>query len=212
MNIEEEIKNYPRYLYDYIVNIYLVYKGARKTALLETSNIVNVSKHAEKDMAKMLELCTKVGLTATLENEEYKRYLVGTVDTIKSYIDKTQDKSPREKEIILGKYLGFLCTEQDYSNVSVDRIATAIYISYRNLTSTIVFVCEKNKINKKILDNYLAEKIALFSSVLPPSFKVTGRITFNDSIQTRITALEKSDIKYILAHRFDYINDLYNSM
>lgn len=209
MNVEEEIKKSLPYLYEYIVNIYLVYKGARRTTLLETSNILNFSEHPEKDIEKMLKLSTKLGLVSIVENEKYKRYLIGKQDTIISYIEKTSE-NPEKADIILGEYLGFLCVDHNYSNTYVDRLSTLIKISYDELETEIVFVCEKNKIDKNDLEKYIEEKIDLYKSVLPPSFTVTGYIKNVDTVETRINALINSDIDYIMKNKGDYISDLIN--
>lgn len=210
MNIIKEFGEHPKYLYDYLVQIYLVYKGGRKACLLETANILTKSKNPDEDMKKMLDLLTRIGLVAVLEDDKFKRYLVGKQDTIEQYL--TELKSSDE-DTLLGKYLGFLCLGHDYQNGEyIDRLGAHIYIKYNDkMVGGIAYVCEKEKITQEEVQKDLDSKVETFRQILPDGFTVTSEIEIVDSMNTRKEALSKGDLKYIVDHYDEYDNDLYNN-
>lgn len=72
-------------------------------------------------------MAAQLGLVQITENEEYHRYLVTTVDKSQQFINA----DVFEKDVALGKIMGFKCANHDYWNdlttLDVDRYRLGIY-------------------------------------------------------------------------------------
>jgi hypothetical protein len=189
-------------LSDFLVNIYLVYKGGRKATLLEYTNI---KKDAYINMNFLLNYSVHLGLVILTENENYKRYLVSTPQYLPEYLlDKSKDH-----DIVLGKILGFICTGHDYGNKYIDRQIVSIYIAFEDKEiGNIVQVCEKGRISKKELSVYAIQESEKLSLLLPDSFKITWKIENDISVYTRLENIKEQ--QYVRKNIDAYINDLYN--
>jgi len=193
-------------LFDPIINIYLVYKHVRKCMLIESANL----NYNKKDINFLFDIIKSYNLVSYTEDEFLKRYLIMFPDTLINYLKEVQDEKEAQDQI-LGKYLGFLCYNHDYSNTNTDRLVISIFITYRNKRAEITQVCEKDKITLHDIDSYLEQTVKNIKNVLPKEFNVTGKIVENDSMISRLNALKTKNIKYIKDHIDDYIGDLENN-
>lgn len=168
MNLLKYLKKYPDNYSEFIINIFLVFKGARDACLLESANCDDC------DMNEMIKLSVLNGLVAVLENEEYKRWLIAKPKIIQKYLsDEYKD------DITLATLLNFKCVGHDYANDTIERIYYHIDVvcsNNGNYYLNLAEVCELSKIKKHELKKFVIKKVKKLKKVLPKCFVVEYKI------------------------------------
>jgi len=200
------IDKYP-YLFDELINIYLVIENIREATLIETENFRNKMLDINENLKILKELCKKYKLEFYEENNELQRYLVTKKKSLEIYIKNAE----HDNDIALGKILGFLCVGHDYSNINTRRLTGIINVEYNDLFSDIIVeICEADKITTKNLEEHLEKKVKLISSKLSNEFTVTYQIQTDIPQIERIQMLENHNIDFIREFQDLYTQDLDN--
>lgn len=190
------------YIAEEIINIFLVFKKARKTCLIESSrfqpdDVAHIVKLLESIVVDDFELCW------TIENEAFGRFMV------------SRKKINILNDAHLGRLLGFVCAGDDYSNESLSRISVDIYARYDGKTYDIkTQVCEdkESKSQLKRLEQHAksdVEKMNAACKLIPIHFNFDIRSITTQSI--RFDRLLEKDYGFIEIHMDDYLDDFGNN-
>lgn len=209
------VQKYP-HLFDYIVNIYLVHKNARKSCLIEGYNLLNIYGDNEKtkfqkDLDIIFDLVSTLNLQIYTESEHYYRYLVGSASTIKKFIHQT--KRTDNYEMLLGKTLGFICAGHSFSDQSIERTVLDITIKYNTIDkpwseSHFVQVCETKLISEQELQKHAFVIQNKYEKVLPKEFNIVVEI-INVS-DNRSRAEEIVNYEYVKENLGQFVDDIAN--
>ncbi len=201
----------PKYNYDdTIINMYLVYKKARKCCLVrllpsEKDHIVTV----------ITDLANKLGLVVFLEDIRYRSYIIGHADVIEEFIQQTKylsrDDDDSKYHEIIGQFLGFRSIGHDWFDYTKKRITFRIRIKFNDVTyEPFCFVCEFKKTNIPETLQYVRELAESFKRVLPDEMSVIPYYEISAGMTARIEALKRRDIAYCKKFYNEYRNDIYN--
>jgi hypothetical protein len=201
------IKKYKSTIYwEALVNVILVFHGARDAFLYESTNFKN-----DTDFIFLLvEKFNKYGGKLKIKSDEFKypRFFVYKEN---EWVDKDIDKNPMNlyNDPSIAGYLGFQCIGHDFSNYRVPRITIGYYIESSQI---IAEVCEINKIPKSKIVKQSNEKLKRFNNVLNKyGIKMNVSINVDDGLEMRTKNLFENKKKYILKNKEDYKNDLANN-
>ena len=201
------IKKYKSTIYwEALVNVILVFHGARDAFLYESTNFKN-----DTDFIFLLvEKFNKYGGKLKIKSDEFKypRFFVYKEN---EWVDKDIEKNPMNlyNDPSIAGYLGFQCIGHDFSNYRVPRITIGYYIESSQI---IAEVCEINKIPKSKIVKQSNEKLKRFNNVLNKyGIKMNVSINVDDGLEMRTKNLFENKKKYILKNKEDYKNDLANN-
>ena len=201
------IKKYKSTIYwEALVNVILVFHGARDAFLYESTNFKN-----DTDFIFLLvEKFNKYGGKLKIKSDEFKypRFFVYKEN---EWVDKDIDKNPMNlyNDPSIAGYLGFQCIGHDFSNYRVPRITIGYYIESSQI---IAEVCEINKIPKSKIVKQSNEKLKRFNNVLNKyGIKMNVSINVDDGLEMRTKNLFENKKKYILKNKEDYKNNLANN-
>jgi hypothetical protein len=196
---------------DVLFNVYFVYTGARESFLLESANFLH-RPDTISVVNSLLLISYKMGLLSCMENATYKRYFIAKSKSMANYITEVSE-NPELMDDILGKYLGFVCLGQDYSNLNIDRTAVNYFITDTNkkIIPFKAFVCESTNVNEKVIHS-IEQDIIYMTNKINKDITITYELTeFKaNSIFVRIDNLENSNLNYIQNNYINYSEDLYN--
>jgi hypothetical protein len=190
-----------------IINMYLVYKKARKCCLVrllpsETDRIISV-------------IANKLGLVVYLEDIRYRSYIIGSAIVIEEFLQQTtglsRDDDYFKYHEIIGQFLGFRSTGHNWFDYSQKRVTFRIRIVYNDATyEPFCFVCEFKKTNIPETLQYVRELSESFKRVLPDKMTVVPYYEISAGMTARIQALRRRDIIYCKKFYVEYRNDIYN--
>ena len=212
------IKKYKSTIYwEALVNVILVFHGARDAFLYESTNFKNDTNF----IFLLVEKFNKYGSKLKIKSDEFKypRFFVYKEN---GWVDKDIQKNPMNlySDPSIAGYLGFQCVGHDFSNYRVPRITIGYYIEYiesrqiiaEESRQIIAEVCEINKIPKSKIVKQSNEKLKRFNNVLNKyGIKMNVSINVDDGLDTRTKNLFENKKKYILKNKEDYKNDLANN-
>ena len=212
------IKKYKSTIYwEALVNVILVFHGARDAFLYESTNFKNDTNF----IFLLVEKFNKYGSKLEIKSDEFKypRFFVYKEN---GWVDKDIQKNPMNlySDPSIAGYLGFQCVGHDFSNYRVPRITIGYYIEYiesrqiiaEESRQIIAEVCEINKIPKSKIVKQSNEKLKRFNNVLNKyGIKMNVSINVDDGLDTRTKNLFENKKKYILKNKEDYKNDLANN-
>jgi len=205
MDLKEDLNTF-----EDLLNIFLVYKKARKACLIEDSNIIFMYNHNKEKIKKhkelVLEAIKKFNLIGT---QVEAGTLISTPEGMKDYFDSLKVLSG---EIAMGRILGFYCTGHNFRNENQDRISGTISVSLKkderkdeNKELTIVEVCEKEKLDIEQFKKFLYEKAEKIRSVLSlEKYEVNIKLENIFSLSTLQKNLK--DFSFVKKHISEYKN------
>jgi hypothetical protein len=190
-------------LFQYILNIFLVFADVRDGTLIEYNNLKNDKKRIE---AK-----TIINNFVEFLNTNSKDKLVQCHTSLDYRIMITKNQSKLfNKDENIGEILNFICIGHDYGNDKVDRLS--IHIKEKTTNCDIYSEsCEFSKIDIKNITEIFTERIKKWN-IATAKYNLPYEFEFytKDNI-SQITRLRNIDNKsYIEKNKNDYINDLYN--
>ena len=208
--LEDMMKTYPAYVHDYVVNLYLVATGARNACLIEIVNMAYISQDVDADTKAILDIADSYGLGIIIENDSPRRYLIAPSDKLDEY--KILDSADgANHHAVLGKFLGFLGYDHEWSNGKVDRVCSRTTVRYGDaMVLGIAFVLEESKTDFPQLEEHVRAQQDRLLRVLPDSFIVSAKIEHVHSTLTRLDALVSRKIGYIIEHEAEFQNDAIN--
>lgn len=199
----DEIKD--KELFGTCVNLYLVKTNARKAMLIESMNFKAESR--KEDLDFVFSLVLKYNLLGLVEDREFGRYLITTVDNMVDYLNELKIKNP---DILLGNILEFYCSDHDYGNKEKERISINISGKFPNhgITNLIAFICEKEKTNIKELEKHVDKITRKIQAVLKE--EIFYQINEESTYSERVNMLQIWNLDYINKNMESYLDDISN--
>lgn len=193
-----------RFLFDVLINIFLVSKKARLATLIETANFQMSSPLFLKIITEFVAYYDLDYQRETPEEQEYSRYFVYRKGSFVEVPNKTDEE--------IGKALEMYCAGSEYYNSREQRIIGDIIETVTN-SQIYAEVCIGSKKTLGLLKS-LQDKVKLYnetcqSNNLPYSF--VYKINIDDGTAIRIRNMMENDIRYMTSHIEDYNNDLWNT-
>ena len=190
-------------LFQYILNIFLVFANVRTGTLIEYNNLNNEKKRkeAQKKVNNFVDFLNK--------NSEDKLVQCHTSLDYRIMIMKNQLELYIEDENI-GKILNFICIGHDYANNRIDRLSIHIKETTTNC-DIYAESCEFSKINIENIKDIFTKRIKEWN-IATSKYNLPYKFEFyTEENISQITRLHNiDDISFVEKNENDYINDLYN--
>ena len=198
-------------MFQYCLNIFLVFAGVRDGTLIEYNNIMN---HEERNRAssQVNNFINFLNAHATSINKliQQATWLDYRIMIMRESFVKSSLNLQMNTHESIGKILNFICVDHDFANNTVDRLLIDIkeIATGSNIYSE---ACEMSKINIEHTTKLLTSRIKKWDNATRKynlSYKFKFRLDIDISVTTRIHNIDNK--KYVMEHEYDYANDLYN--